>query len=56
MILIFDIQFVEIAAPAPDADDEIGVILGVLLCIEKHLPIDGIKLKLMSAKVDKCLN
>ena len=32
------------------------MILGVFLCIQQHFPIDGIELKLMTAKVDKRLD
>ena len=55
MILIINIKLIEISAPAPDSNDKVLMILGVLLGIQQHFPIDGIKLNLMTAKVDKRL-
>ena len=54
VVLIFNVKLVEVTAPTPDADDEVFVRLGVLLCVKKNVAVDGVELKLMSAKVDKC--
>ena len=55
VILIFDVKLVEIAAPTPNANDEIFMRLGVLLRIEKNVTVDGVELKLMPAEVDESL-
>ena len=55
MILIRLRQFVEIATPAPDADNKVLMILRVLLRVQQHFPIDGVQLKLMTAQIDKRL-
>ena len=49
MILIIHVELVEVAAPAPYTDDKVLVILGVLLRVKQHLPVDRVKLKLMPA-------
>ena len=55
MILILNIKLVEIPAPAPNADDKIFMILGMLLRVEQNLSVYRIQLKLMASKVDKRL-
>lgn len=56
VVLIFDIQLVEVAAPAPYAHNEVRIILGVLLCIQQPLAIDGIELQLVTAEEDKAFD
>ena len=56
MLLIGKVELVEVAAPAPYAYDEVGIILGVLLRVEKSVAVDRIELKLMTAKLDEGLD
>lgn len=56
MILIRLRQFVEIATPAPNADDKIGIFFGMLLRLKQHLSTDGVKLKLVTAKGNVALD
>ena len=51
MFLIGKVKLVEVAAPAPDTHNEVGVIFGVLLGIEQARAIDRIELKLMTAEL-----
>ena len=56
VVLIFGIELVEVAAPAPYTNNEVFVCLGVLLRIEQHISVYRIKLKLMPSKVYKGLD
>ena len=40
VVLILHIKLVEVTAPAPDANDKVGVVLGVLLCIKQNFAVD----------------
>ena len=40
VILIFNIQFIEITAPAPNPNNKIRIMLRVLLRIKQPIPID----------------
>ena len=53
MILISRVKLTEIATPAPDTHDKLSVRFGMLLCRKKSVTVNGIELKLMSAKVYK---
>ena len=55
MILIIHVKLIKIAAPSPDADDQIAVILRVGLRVKKAGVIDRIELQLMSAAKDEQL-
>ena len=55
MLLVGEVELVKVAAPAPYANDEVRIIFGMLLSIEKALAVDGIELKLMTAEPDKAL-
>ena len=56
MVLIALIELYEIAAPAPDPDYEIPVLLRMLLGIEKSVPVDSVYLQLMASEVDVFLD
>jgi len=56
VVLEFHIKLVEVAAPTPYTDDEIGVVFRMLLCIEKSVAVDGVELGLMTAELYECLN
>ena len=49
VILEFLIQFAEIAAPAPHADNKTAVILRVFLGIQQDITVQRIQLQLMTA-------
>ena len=51
MILISRVKLTEIAAPAPDTHDKLSVRFGMFLCRKKSVTVNGIELKLMSAKI-----
>lgn len=53
MVLIFNVQLIEIAAPSPNTNDQIRVVFGVRLRVEKPLAIQRIDLQLMSAEFDE---
>ena len=56
VILILRVKLTEISAPAPYSYDKIGMILRVSLCLEQSVSVDGVDLKLMSAKLNKRLD
>ena len=56
MILIIYVKLVEITTPAPDADNKVLMILGMLLRVQQHFSVDGVQLKLMSAQINKRLD
>ena len=49
MVLIYGIQFAEIATPAPYSYDQIRIFFGMFLRIEQFIPVYGVQLELMSA-------
>ena len=53
MVLIFHVKLAEISAPSPNSYNESGIFFGMRLCIKKSLAADGIKLKLVAAKIYK---
>ena len=52
MVLVTFVQFDEIAAPAPDAHDQVAVPLGMHLGVEQLFAADGIELQLVAAQGD----
>ena len=56
MILVSLSELAEISAPAPDANDKVRIIFGVLLRIKQAIAVYGIELKLMTAEIYKCFN
>ena len=44
VVLEFTVELGEIAAPAPNADDQVSVFFGVLLRFEKVVAVDNIEL------------
>ena len=56
LILIGGVQLAEISAPAPYADDEVLIRLGILLCGEEDIAVYGVYLQLMTAEVDERLD
>ena len=56
MVLVADVELVEVAAPAPNAYDEVGVVFGVLLRVEQTVAVDGVELHLMSTEIDESLD
>ena len=53
MILKDHIKLVEIAAPSPYPDNEVGILFRMLLCIQQTVTVDGINLDLMTAQVNE---
>ena len=53
MVLIFTVQLDEVGTPAPDAYDQLAVLLGMLLCCLEYLGVNGIELQLVSAQLNK---
>ena len=53
MVLVILIQFHKVAAPSPDAHDQVPVFLRMLLRVKHGIPVDGIELKLMAAQIYK---
>ena len=56
VVLINFVQFDKIAAPAPDAHDEIAVVFRVLLRVEQPVAVDGVDLHLVAAEVHVALD
>ena len=56
MILVFLIQFHKVGAPAPNADDEVGVLFRLSLGGTEQVCVDGIQLQLMTAAADEQLH
>ena len=50
MVLIDLIEFDKVAAPAPDAHDEVAVILRVLLRVKEPVAVDGLSLIHISSR------
>ena len=47
MVLVFEVEFIEITAPAPYAYDKILMIFGMFLCIQQRIAVDRVQLQLM---------
>ena len=56
VVLIDLVQLDEVAAPAPDAHDEVAVILRVLLRVKEPVAVDGVDLHLVSTHVHEALD
>ena len=56
MVLEFLIKLAEVSAPSPYSYYKVGILLGMRLRLEKSLAVYGVYLKLMSAKLNECLN
>ena len=52
VILVFPVQLDKIAAPTPDPNDEIPVLLRVVLGVQEAVPVYGVDLDLVSAQED----
>ena len=50
MILVFGRQLAEVAAPAPDPDDQVAVLLRMCPGVQELLRIEGIELQLLAAE------
>ena len=53
VLLVFGGEFAEIAAPAPDADDQVAVKLRVRLCFKERFNIQAVELQLLATKLSK---
>jgi len=56
MILVFGIELTEVSTPSPNANDQIRITFGMLLCLEQHVAVDRVELKLMSSTREKILH
>ena len=56
MVLIDLVQFHEVAAPAPDPDDQIPVQLRIFLSIQQSVPVHRVDLQLVAAHIEEGLD
>jgi hypothetical protein len=55
VLLVLGGEFAEVAAPAPDAHDQVAVQLRVGLCIKKRFNIQAVELQLLATQLSEGL-